>query len=100
MSERKTEGAKWREFLTPIVGALIILFQACTTYFQNGKNDNTEERLARIETSNTYLENSQQVLKGDFDRANYNLKRDFENMNKAIFTIQKDVAFIRGKLEK
>ena len=88
-SESKSEGAKWRDFLAPLIGAAIILFQACTTYLQQSKNDSTEARLTRIETTNSYLESSQAIL-----------KRDYENFTKTLISIQNDVSYIRGKLEK
>ena len=82
------EGAKWRKFLQPLVGALALLIAAATAAIQKGNSENADARFTALEIKTEALADQHKT---------YNT--DLSIMREALSVIRSDVAFIRGKME-
>lgn len=82
------EGAKWRKFLHPLVGALALLIAAATAAIQKGDSENADARFTALEIKTEALSEQHKT---------YNT--DLSIMREALSVIRSDVAFIRGTME-
>ena len=81
------EGAKWRKFLHPLVGALALLIAAATAAIQKGNSENADARFTALEIKTEALAEQHK---------SYNA--DLSIMREALSVIRSDVAFIRGTM--
>lgn len=82
------EGAKWRKFLQPLVGALALLIAAATAAIQKGNSENADARFTALEVKTDALAEQRKA-----DKADLSIIRE------AVYGIRSDVAFIRGTME-
>jgi hypothetical protein len=87
-TKKKTESAKWMDFLKPFMVALIGLFSAATFYLQHANSQNSDERMAVFESEIAALKSWKSTVEIDY--------KDFSNV---LSDVRSDVSYIRGKLE-
>ena len=86
-----SEHEKWRKFLKPVTGGLVVMLAAIAGYFQYlQKQDSTEirSRVAALEI--------EMKMNNKHDEAQDLLSDNFRVM---LSDIRSDVSFIRGKME-
>lgn len=84
----ENEGAKWREFLKPIVAGAVVLMSVATAYFQQQNSTSADARITAVEIENKYLRDKSERIDASV-----------EVMKEALSMIRSDVSYIRGNME-
>lgn len=87
----QNEGAAWRKFLKPLVGAAVLFFTASAGYFEYQQRQDSnafKEDVAALKIRMETSEKRSDKVDGYID-----------NFNVILSDIRSDVSFIRGKLE-
>ena len=87
----QSEGAAWRKFLKPLVGAAVLFFTASAGYFEyqqrqesNAFKDDVAAMKVRMET---------------YEKRSDKVDGKIDNFEILLSDIRSDVSFIRGKME-
>lgn len=87
----QSEGAAWRKFLKPLVGAAVLFFTASAGYFEYQQRQDSaafKEDVAALKIRMEASEKRSDKFDGYID-----------NFNVILSDIRSDVSFIRGKME-
>lgn len=87
----QSEGAAWRKFLKPLVGAAVLLCTASAGYFEYQQRQDSaafKEDVAALKIRMETYEKRSDKVDGYID-----------NFNAILSDIRSDVSFIRGKME-
>ena len=87
----QSEGAAWRKFLKPIVGAAVLFFTASAGYFEYRQRQDSEAFKNDVAALKIRMEASEK-RSDKFDSK-------IDNFEILLSDIRSDVSYIRGKME-
>lgn len=87
----QSEGAAWRKFLKPLVGAAVLFFTASAGYFEYRQRQDSEAFKNDVAALKIRMETS--------EKRSDKVDGKIDNFEILLSDIRSDVSFIRGKME-
>lgn len=87
----QSEGAAWRKFLKPLVGAAVLFFTASAGYFEYQQRQDSEAFKEDVAAMKVRMET--------YEKRSDKVDGYIDNFNVMLSDIRSDVSFIRGKME-